>query len=111
MGLDVPRGFDLTLILVLNLVGTFSFGSSGGPGAVRKGLGGVLDLVQNRHGPPRKPRVVVDVIPARHDLRKRNESRYNSTRSERSLSGRTTAAYLYFCWAFLAIHGLVNLLR
>jgi uncharacterized membrane protein YeiH len=37
---DVPHGFDPTLILVLNLVGTFVFGLSGGLAAVR----GRLDL-------------------------------------------------------------------
>ncbi len=34
----VPRGFDPTLILVLNLVGTFVFGISGGLAAVRARL-------------------------------------------------------------------------
>src|SRR4051812_40524025 len=38
--MDVPRGFDPTLILALNLVGTFVFGLSGGLAAVR----GKLDL-------------------------------------------------------------------
>jgi uncharacterized membrane protein YeiH len=38
--MDVPHGFDPTLILVLNLVGTFVFGLSGGLAAVR----GRLDL-------------------------------------------------------------------
>lgn len=33
--MDVPHGFDPTLILVLNLVGTFIFGLSGGLAAVR----------------------------------------------------------------------------
>jgi uncharacterized membrane protein YeiH len=37
---DVPNGFDPTLILVLNLAGTFVFGLSGGLAAVR----GKLDL-------------------------------------------------------------------
>ena len=36
--MDVPRGFDPTLILVLNLVGTFVFGLSGGLAAVRAKL-------------------------------------------------------------------------
>jgi uncharacterized membrane protein YeiH len=35
---DVPRGFDPTLILVLNLAGTFIFGISGGLAAVRARL-------------------------------------------------------------------------
>jgi uncharacterized membrane protein YeiH len=35
---DVPRGFDPTLILVLNLAGTFVFGISGGLAAVRAKL-------------------------------------------------------------------------
>jgi uncharacterized membrane protein YeiH len=35
---DVPRGFDPTLILVLNLAGTFVFGLSGGLAAVRARL-------------------------------------------------------------------------
>jgi uncharacterized membrane protein YeiH len=38
--MDVPHGFDPTLILVLNLTGTFVFGLSGGLAAVR----GKLDL-------------------------------------------------------------------
>src|SRR3954468_10564217 len=38
--MDVPHGFDPTLILALNLVGTFVFGLSGGLAAVR----GRLDL-------------------------------------------------------------------
>src|SRR3954463_9252844 len=38
--MDVPHGFDPTLILVLNLAGTFIFGLSGGLAAVR----GKLDL-------------------------------------------------------------------
>src|SRR3954467_472265 len=33
--MDVPKGFDPTLILVLNLAGTFVFGLSGGVGAGR----------------------------------------------------------------------------
>jgi uncharacterized membrane protein YeiH len=36
--MDVPRGFDPTLILVLNLFGTFIFGLSGGLAAVRAKL-------------------------------------------------------------------------
>jgi uncharacterized membrane protein YeiH len=36
--MDVPRGFDPTLILVLNLAGTFVFGISGGLAAVRERL-------------------------------------------------------------------------
>jgi len=36
--MDVPRGFDPTLILVLNLAGTFIFGLSGGLAAVRAKL-------------------------------------------------------------------------
>jgi uncharacterized membrane protein YeiH len=36
--MDVPRGFDPTLILVLNLAGTFVFGISGGLAAVRAKL-------------------------------------------------------------------------
>jgi uncharacterized membrane protein YeiH len=36
--MDVPHGFDPTLILVLNLVGTFIFGISGGLAAVRAKL-------------------------------------------------------------------------
>jgi uncharacterized membrane protein YeiH len=36
--MDVPHGFDPTLILVLNLVGTFVFGISGGLAAVRAKL-------------------------------------------------------------------------
>jgi len=36
--MDVPRGFDPTLILVLNLAGTFVFGLSGGLAAVRARL-------------------------------------------------------------------------
>jgi uncharacterized membrane protein YeiH len=36
--MDVPRGFDPTLILVLNLCGTFIFGLSGGLAAVRAKL-------------------------------------------------------------------------
>jgi uncharacterized membrane protein YeiH len=36
--MDVPRGFDPTLILWLNLVGTFVFGLSGGLAAVRAKL-------------------------------------------------------------------------
>jgi uncharacterized membrane protein YeiH len=39
--MDVPQGFDPTLILVLNLAGTFVFGLSGGLAAVRA----ALDLV------------------------------------------------------------------
>src|ERR687885_2288130 len=35
---DVPHGFDPTLILVLNLAGTFVFGLSGGLAAVRAKL-------------------------------------------------------------------------
>lgn len=35
---DVPAGFDPTLVLVLNLVGTFVFGLSGGLAAVRARL-------------------------------------------------------------------------
>src|SRR4051812_49736605 len=35
---DVPHGFDPTLILVLNLAGTFVFGISGGLAAVRAKL-------------------------------------------------------------------------
>jgi uncharacterized membrane protein YeiH len=35
---DVPHGFDPTLILVLNLAGTFVFGLSGGAAAVRAKL-------------------------------------------------------------------------
>ena len=38
--MDVPNGFDPTLILVLNLAGTFVFGLSGGLAAVR----GKLDM-------------------------------------------------------------------
>jgi uncharacterized membrane protein YeiH len=36
--MDVPQGFDPTLILVLNLLGTFIFGISGGLAAVRARL-------------------------------------------------------------------------
>src|SRR3954452_7770354 len=36
--MDVPHGYDPTLILVLNLVGTFVFGISGGLAAVRAKL-------------------------------------------------------------------------
>src|SRR5690349_22468437 len=36
--MDVPHGFDPTLILALNLVGTFVFGLSGGLAAVRARL-------------------------------------------------------------------------
>jgi uncharacterized membrane protein YeiH len=36
--MDVPEGFSPTLILVLNLAGTFVFGLSGGVAAVRAGL-------------------------------------------------------------------------
>jgi uncharacterized membrane protein YeiH len=36
--MDVPHGFDPTLILVLNLAGTFIFGISGGLAAVRSKL-------------------------------------------------------------------------
>ena len=36
--MDVPHGFDPTLILVLNLLGTFIFGLSGGLAAVRAKL-------------------------------------------------------------------------
>ena len=36
--MDVPHGFDPTLILVLNLAGTFIFGLSGGMAAVRAKL-------------------------------------------------------------------------
>src|SRR3954468_4056016 len=36
--MDVPHGFDPTLILVLNLAGTFVFGLSGGLAAVRAKL-------------------------------------------------------------------------
>ena len=36
--MDVPHGFDPTLILVLNLVGTFVFGLSGGMAGVRAQL-------------------------------------------------------------------------
>src|SRR3954447_23291546 len=36
--MDVPHGFDPTLILVLNLAGTFIFGLSGGLAAVRAKL-------------------------------------------------------------------------
>src|SRR3954449_7175938 len=36
--MDVPRGFDPTLILWLNLAGTFVFGLSGGLAAVRAKL-------------------------------------------------------------------------
>lgn len=39
--MDVPKGFDPTLVLVLNLAGTFVFGLSGGLAAVRA----KLDLV------------------------------------------------------------------
>ncbi len=44
--MDVPRGFDPTLILALNLAGTFVFGLSGGLAAVRARLDlfGVLVL-------------------------------------------------------------------
>ncbi len=44
--MDVPRGFDPTLILALNLAGTFVFGLSGGLAAVRAKLDlfGVLVL-------------------------------------------------------------------
>jgi uncharacterized membrane protein YeiH len=38
MAMDVPRGFDPTLILALNLAGTFVFGISGGLAAVRAKL-------------------------------------------------------------------------
>lgn len=38
VAMDVPRGFDPTLILVLNLLGTFVFGLSGGLAAVRARL-------------------------------------------------------------------------
>src|SRR3982750_1764031 len=38
MAVDVPHGFDPTLILALNLVGTFIFGLSGGLAAVRAKL-------------------------------------------------------------------------
>jgi uncharacterized membrane protein YeiH len=37
-GMDVPQGFDPTLILALNLAGTFVFGLSGGIAAVRARL-------------------------------------------------------------------------
>src|SRR3954471_476484 len=37
-GMDVPHGFDPTLILGLNLAGTFVFGLSGGLAAVRARL-------------------------------------------------------------------------
>src|SRR3954452_7728895 len=37
-GMDVPHGFDPTLILGLNLAGTFVFGLSGGLAAVRSRL-------------------------------------------------------------------------
>src|SRR4051794_37312811 len=36
--MDVPKGFDPTLLLVLNLLGTFVFGLSGGLAAVRARL-------------------------------------------------------------------------
>src|SRR4051812_49595633 len=36
--MDVPHGYDPTLILVLNLAGTFVFGLSGGLAAVRAKL-------------------------------------------------------------------------
>ena len=36
--MDVPHGYDPTLILVLNLAGTFVFGISGGLAAVRAKL-------------------------------------------------------------------------
>src|SRR3712207_4983062 len=36
--MDVPEGFDATLLLVLNLAGTFVFGLSGGLAAVRARL-------------------------------------------------------------------------
>ena len=39
--MDVPPGFDPTLILVLNLVGTFVFGISGGLAAVVGLAGGI----------------------------------------------------------------------
>jgi uncharacterized membrane protein YeiH len=44
--MDVPHGFDPTLILALNLVGTFVFGLSGGLAAVhaRLGLFGIVVL-------------------------------------------------------------------
>jgi uncharacterized membrane protein YeiH len=38
LAVDVPHGFDPTLILVLNLAGTFIFGLSGGLAAVRAKL-------------------------------------------------------------------------
>src|SRR3954452_4304103 len=38
MAMDVPHGFDPTLILALNLAGTFIFGLSGGLAAVRTKL-------------------------------------------------------------------------
>ena len=38
MAMDVPPGFDPTLILVLNLCGTFVFGLSGGLAGVRAKL-------------------------------------------------------------------------
>src|SRR3954452_4763166 len=46
VAMDVPRGFDPTLILVLNLAGTFVFGLSGGLAAVhaRLDLFGVVVL-------------------------------------------------------------------
>src|SRR3954468_8728750 len=52
MAVDVPRGFDPTLILALNLAGTFIFGLSGGLAGVRAkldlfgivGLGGFVAL-------------------------------------------------------------------
>ena len=36
--MDVPHGFDPTLILALNLAGTFVFGLSGGLAAVRAAI-------------------------------------------------------------------------
>ena len=48
--MDVPHGFDPTLILVLNLCGTFVFGLSGGLAAVRAKLDlfGIVVLAARR---------------------------------------------------------------
>ena len=49
--MDVPPGFNPTLILVLNLAGTFVFGISGGLAAVRARLDllGVVVLATSSH--------------------------------------------------------------
>src|SRR3954467_7369136 len=65
--MDVPHGFDPTLILALNLAGTFIFGLSGGLAAVRAkldlfGIVVLAGVVGRAGGGPRD--LVVRVPPA-----------------------------------------------